>query len=132
MDTIVDGRTLREILPTPPFIFQFNRELKPDDWRNMDQVLHLHQLLKDLFKWRMDNKRFNPAPHWEELREGFQKICLKEIPFKDIMVITKGWNANRKLKLLEKRAARIRENKATNQAIEEKLNQTENSLIPSD
>ncbi|MBW0481255.1 hypothetical protein O181_020970 [Austropuccinia psidii MF-1] len=131
MDTIVDGKTLREILPTPPFTFQFNRDLKPEDWKNMDQVLHLHQLLKDLFKFRMDNKRFNLASHWEELREGFQKIFLKEIPFKDIMVMTKGWNPNRKLKLLEEREARIRENKATIRAIEEKLNQTENSLIPS-
>ncbi|MBW0581973.1 hypothetical protein O181_121688 [Austropuccinia psidii MF-1] len=87
----------------------------------MDQVLKFHQLLKYPFQWSIDNKRFIPASHWEELGECFQKVGLKEIPFKDPMVITKGWNANRKFKLLEERAARIRENQATIQAIEEQL-----------
>ncbi|MBW0494823.1 hypothetical protein O181_034538 [Austropuccinia psidii MF-1] len=95
LDTVVDGKTLREIIPTLPFTFQFNRNLKPEDWKDMDQALQLHQLLKDLFQWRMDNKRFNLASHWEELAESFQKICLKEIEFKDLMVITKGWNPTR-------------------------------------
>ncbi|MBW0536872.1 hypothetical protein O181_076587 [Austropuccinia psidii MF-1] len=58
----------------------------------MDQVLQLHQLLKDLSQWSMDNKRFNLASHWEELGESCQKICLKKIDFKDLMIITKGWN----------------------------------------
>ncbi|MBW0562142.1 hypothetical protein O181_101857 [Austropuccinia psidii MF-1] len=61
----------------------------------MDQVLQLHQLLKDLFQWSMDNKRFNLASHWAELGERFQKICLKEIDFRDLMVITKVWNPTR-------------------------------------
>ncbi|MBW0570829.1 hypothetical protein O181_110544, partial [Austropuccinia psidii MF-1] len=56
LDTVVDGNTLREIMPTPPFTFQFNRNLKPEDWRDMDQVIQLHQLLEDLFQWSMDNK----------------------------------------------------------------------------
>ncbi|MBW0477524.1 hypothetical protein O181_017239 [Austropuccinia psidii MF-1] len=47
------------------------------------------------------------------------------------MVITKGWNPNRQFKLLEERATRIRENKVTIQAIEEQLNQTKPTLIPS-
>ncbi|MBW0466615.1 hypothetical protein O181_006330 [Austropuccinia psidii MF-1] len=34
----------------------------------------------------MENKRFNLASHWAELRESFQKICLKEIDFKDLMI----------------------------------------------
>ncbi|MBW0512424.1 hypothetical protein O181_052139 [Austropuccinia psidii MF-1] len=46
------------------------------------------------------------------------------------MVITKGCNRNRKLKLLEERATRIRDNQATIQAIEEQLNWTEPTLIP--
>ncbi|MBW0580436.1 hypothetical protein O181_120151 [Austropuccinia psidii MF-1] len=33
----------------------------------------------------MDNKRFNMASHWAELRASFQKICLKEIDFKDLV-----------------------------------------------
>ncbi|MBW0530682.1 hypothetical protein O181_070397 [Austropuccinia psidii MF-1] len=66
LDTVVDGKALREIIPTLPFKFQFNRNLKPEDWKDMDQVLQLHQLLKDLFHWSMDKKRFNLASHWAE------------------------------------------------------------------
>ncbi|MBW0494167.1 hypothetical protein O181_033882 [Austropuccinia psidii MF-1] len=97
LDTVVDGKTLREIIPILPFTFKFNRNLKPEYWKDLNQVLQLHQLLKDLFKWSMENKRFNLASHWEELGESCQKICLKEIDFRDLMVITKGWNPRRKL-----------------------------------
>ncbi|MBW0471101.1 hypothetical protein O181_010816 [Austropuccinia psidii MF-1] len=131
LDTVVDGKTLGEIIPTLPFTFQFNRNLKPEDWKVMDQVLQLHQLLKDLFQWSMDSKRFNLESHWAGLGASFKKICLKEIDFTDLMVITKGWNLAGKFRLLEVRANRIRENQATIQAIEEKLNQTGNTQIPS-
>ncbi|MBW0504137.1 hypothetical protein O181_043852 [Austropuccinia psidii MF-1] len=47
------------------------------------------------------------------------------------MVITKGWNPNRKLKLLKEMADRIRENQGIIQAIEEQMNQTEYTMIPS-
>ncbi|MBW0588990.1 hypothetical protein O181_128705 [Austropuccinia psidii MF-1] len=47
------------------------------------------------------------------------------------MVITKGWNPTRKFRLLEVRASRIRENKATIQNIEEQLTQTGLTKIPS-
>ncbi|MBW0482074.1 hypothetical protein O181_021789 [Austropuccinia psidii MF-1] len=77
------------------------------------------------------DKRFNLASHWAELGAGFHKICLKEITFKYIMVITKGWNPNRKFKLLDERQARISEIQATIQAIEEQLNHKEHTLIPS-
>ncbi|MBW0527120.1 hypothetical protein O181_066835 [Austropuccinia psidii MF-1] len=95
LEIVVDGTTLREIIPTLPFTFQFNRNLKPEDWNDMDQVLQLHQLLKDLFQWSMENKRFNLASHWAELGASFRKICLKEIDFKDLTIITKGWNPTR-------------------------------------
>ncbi|MBW0475351.1 hypothetical protein O181_015066 [Austropuccinia psidii MF-1] len=131
LDTVVDGKTLREIIPTLPFTFQFNRKLRPDDWKDMDQVLQLHQLLKDLFQWSMDSKRFNLASHWAEIGASFQKICLKEIPFKDIMEITKGWNPAREFILLEVRANSIRENQATIQAIEEQLTRTGHTQITS-
>ncbi|MBW0503344.1 hypothetical protein O181_043059 [Austropuccinia psidii MF-1] len=131
LDTVVDGKTLREIIPTLPITFQFNRNLKPEDWKGMDQVLQLQQLLKDLFQWSMDNKKFKLASHWPELGERFQKICLKEIDFKILMVITKGWHPNRQFRPLEVRENRIRENQATIQAIEEQLSQTGNNQIPS-
>ncbi|MBW0565156.1 hypothetical protein O181_104871 [Austropuccinia psidii MF-1] len=51
LDTVVDGKTLREIIPTLPFTFQSNRNLRPKDWKDMDHVLQLHQLLKDVFQW---------------------------------------------------------------------------------
>ncbi|MBW0494863.1 hypothetical protein O181_034578 [Austropuccinia psidii MF-1] len=88
-DNIADGRTLREIITILPFAFQFNKDLKPEDWKDMDQALQLHQLLKYLFQCSMDSKSFNPASRWAELGAGFQKICLKEIPFKDLILITK-------------------------------------------
>ncbi|MBW0532711.1 hypothetical protein O181_072426 [Austropuccinia psidii MF-1] len=105
--------------------------LKPEDCKDMGQVLQIHQLLKVLFQWSMDNKRFNPESQWAELGESFQKICLKEINFKDLMEITKGWNPTRQFRLLEERETRISENQATIQAIEEKLNQTGHTLFPS-
>ncbi|MBW0569206.1 hypothetical protein O181_108921 [Austropuccinia psidii MF-1] len=123
--------TLREIIPTLPITFKFNTNLKQEDWKDMDQVPHLHQLLKDLFQWSLDNKRFNLASHWAEVETSFQKICLEEIDFKDLMVITKGWNPSRQLRILEERATRIREHQATIQAIEEQLTQTGNVQIPS-
>ncbi|MBW0484299.1 hypothetical protein O181_024014 [Austropuccinia psidii MF-1] len=131
LDTVVDGKTLREIINTLPLTFQFNRKPKPEDWKHVDQLLQLHQLLKDLFQWSMENKRLNLASQWAELGESFQKICLKEIPYKYLMVVTKGWNPDMQLKILEERAIRIREKKATIQAIEKQLNQTEPTLIPS-
>ncbi|MBW0509660.1 hypothetical protein O181_049375 [Austropuccinia psidii MF-1] len=93
------------------------------------QVLQIHQIVKGFFKWSMDNKRFNLASNLEVLGVGFQRIYLKVIPFKVLMVIIKGWNHKRHFKTLEERAARKRENQATIQAIEEQLNQTENTLI---
>ncbi|MBW0541672.1 hypothetical protein O181_081387 [Austropuccinia psidii MF-1] len=131
LDTVVDDKTLREIIPTLTFTFQSNRNLKPEHWKDMNQVLQLHQLLKDSVQWSMDNKRFNLASHWAELGASCQKICLKEIDFKEIMVITKGWYPTRKFRLMEVRANRIRENQATIHAIEEQLTQTGNTQIPS-
>ncbi|MBW0482188.1 hypothetical protein O181_021903 [Austropuccinia psidii MF-1] len=131
LQAIVEGRTLREIITTLPSIFQLNRNLKPEDWNCMDQFLQLHQILKSLCQWGMENKRFNLASHWEELGAGLLNICFKEIPFKGLMVINKGWHPIRRFRILEQRAARIRENQAPIQDIEEKQNQTESTLITS-
>ncbi|MBW0474203.1 hypothetical protein O181_013918 [Austropuccinia psidii MF-1] len=46
LDTVVEGKTLREIIPTVLFTFQFNRNPKPECWKDTDQVLQLHQLCK--------------------------------------------------------------------------------------
>ncbi|MBW0486193.1 hypothetical protein O181_025908 [Austropuccinia psidii MF-1] len=97
----------------------------------MDQDLQLHQLLKKLFQWSIDNKRFNLESHWEKLGASCQKICLKEIDFRDLIVITKGWNPTKQFRLLEVRANRIRGNRATIQAIEEQLTQRGLTKIPS-
>ncbi|MBW0521243.1 hypothetical protein O181_060958 [Austropuccinia psidii MF-1] len=63
LDIVVDGMKLREIIPPLPFTFQFNINLKPEDWKDMDQALQLHQLLKDIFQKSMENMRFNLASH---------------------------------------------------------------------
>ncbi|MBW0487912.1 hypothetical protein O181_027627 [Austropuccinia psidii MF-1] len=39
LNTVVHGMALREIITTLPFTFQYNRNLKPEDWKDMDQVL---------------------------------------------------------------------------------------------
>ncbi|MBW0467315.1 hypothetical protein O181_007030 [Austropuccinia psidii MF-1] len=39
LDTVVDGKTLREIIPTLPFTFQLNRNLKTEDWKDMGQAV---------------------------------------------------------------------------------------------
>ncbi|MBW0468685.1 hypothetical protein O181_008400 [Austropuccinia psidii MF-1] len=88
LDTVVNGKKLREIISTLPFTFKFNRNLKQEEWKDMDQVLQLHQLPKDLLQWSMDKRRFNLASHWAELGASFERICLKELPFKNIVVIT--------------------------------------------
>ncbi|MBW0497955.1 hypothetical protein O181_037670 [Austropuccinia psidii MF-1] len=116
---MVNGKALREIILTPPFTFQFNRHLKPEDWTNMDQVLMLRQLLKDFSQCKMEKKQLNLSSHWVELRESWQKIFLRDISFKGRMEITKVWNPKKKLKLLEESQGKIRENQATIQAIEE-------------
>ncbi|MBW0526420.1 hypothetical protein O181_066135 [Austropuccinia psidii MF-1] len=131
LDTVVDGKTLSEIIPTLPFTLQFNRNLKPEDCTDMDQVLQLHQLLKDLFHWITDNKIFNLASEWEELGASCQRICFKEIDLKYLMILTKGWNPTRQFRLLEVRANRIRDNQATIQDIEEQLTQTGHIQISS-
>ncbi|MBW0501311.1 hypothetical protein O181_041026 [Austropuccinia psidii MF-1] len=60
------------------------------------------------FQWSMDNNRFNVASHWEELGASCKKICLKEIDFKDLMVITKGRNPTRQFRFLEVRENRMK------------------------
>ncbi|MBW0491919.1 hypothetical protein O181_031634 [Austropuccinia psidii MF-1] len=98
---------------------------------DMDQALKLHKLLKYLFQHIMENKILNLASHWAGLGASFERICLKDIHFKSLMVVTKGWNLKRQSKLLEEGTTSIRENKHTIQVIEEQLNQTELTLVPS-
>ncbi|MBW0540243.1 hypothetical protein O181_079958 [Austropuccinia psidii MF-1] len=131
LDTMAAGRTLRKMGPSLPFTFKFNMTLKPEDWKDMDQVLQLHQPLKELFQWIMENKSLNLESHLEKLGESCHKIFLKEITFKDIREITKGWHLNRYFRLLEERGATIRGNRATIKAIEEQLNFKDNTPINS-
>ncbi|MBW0532204.1 hypothetical protein O181_071919 [Austropuccinia psidii MF-1] len=92
-----------------PIHFQFSIHLKTEDWPDIDQVLQLHQLLKYLFQRSLENKILNLASYWVELGASCQKVCVREISFKELMEITKDWNPSKELKLLEERAAKIRE-----------------------
>ncbi|MBW0593608.1 hypothetical protein O181_133323 [Austropuccinia psidii MF-1] len=91
----------------------------------MDPALQPNKLPKDLLQWSMGNKMHNMASHWEKPVVSFQNICLREIPFKELVEITRGWNPNRQFKLLEEREANIWENQTIIQDIEE------HSLTPS-
>ncbi|MBW0491587.1 hypothetical protein O181_031302 [Austropuccinia psidii MF-1] len=84
LDPVVDFKKLREIISTMPFTLQFNRNLKPEDWKNVDQVLQLHQLLKHLFQWRMDKETFNLASYWAELQASFQRYFSERYPSKTL------------------------------------------------
>ncbi|MBW0468161.1 hypothetical protein O181_007876 [Austropuccinia psidii MF-1] len=79
----------------------------------------------------MENKQFNLASCWEELGARFQKICLREISFKDLIKITEIWNLNKQFKLLKESGAKIRKNEATIQDRDEQLIQKESILNPS-
>ncbi|MBW0476984.1 hypothetical protein O181_016699 [Austropuccinia psidii MF-1] len=59
--------------PMLPFTIKFNRDLKPEDWKDMNQVIQLHELLKALFQWSMDNKRFKMRRTWSKIPEGMLK-----------------------------------------------------------
>ncbi|MBW0479386.1 hypothetical protein O181_019101 [Austropuccinia psidii MF-1] len=54
--------------------FQFNRNLKQEDWKDMDQVLQLHQLLKDLIQWSMENKRLQRPYGNHQRLESYQVV----------------------------------------------------------
>ncbi|MBW0514651.1 hypothetical protein O181_054366 [Austropuccinia psidii MF-1] len=100
-------------MPTIPFISQLKRRLNIEDWNDMDKVLQINQLLKDLLYWSMENERLKLESHWEELVSGCHKIFPEENSFKDNMEITIGWNPDRQFKILEERVEKIRNTQAT-------------------
>ncbi|MBW0543530.1 hypothetical protein O181_083245 [Austropuccinia psidii MF-1] len=75
-----------------------------------------------------------PVEHGtQELQPAFKLGRAKgklpeDMSFKDLMEITKDWNPKRQFKLLEEREAKIRENQATIQTIEEQSSQKENIM----
>ncbi|MBW0480386.1 hypothetical protein O181_020101 [Austropuccinia psidii MF-1] len=131
LDTVVDGMTLKEIIPTLTFTFQYTETPNQRTGRIWIKFFSFTNFSKTFFQWSMDNMKFNLASHWAEIEASFQKICLKVIDFKYLMVRTKDWNLTRHFRLLEVRANRIRANQATIQAIEEQLTQTGIIKIPS-
>ncbi|MBW0479755.1 hypothetical protein O181_019470 [Austropuccinia psidii MF-1] len=78
----------------------------------------------------MDNKRFKLSSHWEELGESFQKMSQRD-NLKRSYSNHQGWNTTRQFRLLEETETTIRENQANIKAIEEQMNQTGPTLIPS-
>ncbi|MBW0491930.1 hypothetical protein O181_031645 [Austropuccinia psidii MF-1] len=55
------------------------------------------------FSMEYGQQEVQPSIPLEELGTSCQKICLKKIDLKDLMVTTKGWKPTRKLILLEVR-----------------------------
>ncbi|MBW0480736.1 hypothetical protein O181_020451 [Austropuccinia psidii MF-1] len=70
---------------------------------------------------------FTLGKTWRKLPEDMSQIDILQ----KTLLITKGWNPNRRFKILEEREARIRETQATIQTIEEQLHQAEHALFPS-
>ncbi|MBW0469750.1 hypothetical protein O181_009465 [Austropuccinia psidii MF-1] len=85
LDKVVNCKTLREIIPTLPFTFQFNRNLKPEDWKDMDQVLQLHQLLKDLFSMEHGQQEVQPGillgRTWSKFPEDLSQRDILQRPY---------------------------------------------------
>ncbi|MBW0525152.1 hypothetical protein O181_064867 [Austropuccinia psidii MF-1] len=124
-------------------------------WQDTE-VNHTHTAIHPPIKWEPQTiglegygssssatstpQRANPMEHQQQEDQpsftlGITGIMLPEgmsekDTSKDLILITKGWIPKRQFKLLEGRAARIRQKQATIQAIEEQLNQKEHTLIP--
>ncbi|MBW0557659.1 hypothetical protein O181_097374 [Austropuccinia psidii MF-1] len=77
---------------------------------------------------------FSMAESWEEVGLTTQKICLKQMTWIDLIKEKKVWNPNKNIKLLERKATRIKENQAAIQAIEKYFHMEEPSqiLVPQD
>ncbi|MBW0476716.1 hypothetical protein O181_016431 [Austropuccinia psidii MF-1] len=90
----------------------------PPNPQRSDQMKHGKQEVKPGFTLRRT---------WHNHPEAMSQRA----PFNDLIEITRGWNPNRKFKLLEEREAKIMENQGTIQAIEEKSNQKGHNCIPS-
>ncbi|MBW0481972.1 hypothetical protein O181_021687 [Austropuccinia psidii MF-1] len=78
------GKTLSKIIPTFPLIFRFNRNLKPEDWMDMDQVLQPHQLLKNCSngEWEKDvEPGFTLGRTWGKLPEGMSQRDICQRPY---------------------------------------------------
>ncbi|MBW0535420.1 hypothetical protein O181_075135 [Austropuccinia psidii MF-1] len=100
-------------MSTLPSIFQLKRHLNIEDWNDMDEILQINQLHKDLLYWSMENERLKQASHWEELVSGCHKIFPEENAFNDNMEITIGWNPDRQFKILKERVEKITKTQAT-------------------
>ncbi|MBW0480712.1 hypothetical protein O181_020427 [Austropuccinia psidii MF-1] len=100
-----------------PIFFPVQQTLQTRGFYRHQYISSAPPALKNLFQWSM-KKKFNLNLNQEEVGEKFQKIFLKEISFKELMEITKGWDPKKKLKILWDRAVKIRENKATIKYIE--------------
>ncbi|MBW0463272.1 hypothetical protein O181_002987 [Austropuccinia psidii MF-1] len=123
------GLQIRELLLEVSFQIKFNPEFQKGDWKDEEQVMQIQKLLKDLFTWSMDNRMFSMAASWVEVGITTQNICLKQIPWMDLMDEIKGWNPNKNLKLLEERETRIRENQEAIKSIENSWHMIEPNQI---
>ncbi|MBW0556794.1 hypothetical protein O181_096509 [Austropuccinia psidii MF-1] len=57
----------------------------------IEQFVLTHQIFQELLQWGMADREFKPDSHYKELVESIQKISLKEIFFKEL-IIDKKWN----------------------------------------
>ncbi|MBW0465340.1 hypothetical protein O181_005055 [Austropuccinia psidii MF-1] len=112
------GLTSREFLLKLLFQIKLNQEVQPGDWKNKEQIIKVHKLLKDRFTCSRENKIFSMEASLAKVGVTIQNICLQKMTFLDLMEKMKVWNPNSNFKLLEERPTGIRENQAAIQAIE--------------
>ncbi|MBW0561908.1 hypothetical protein O181_101623 [Austropuccinia psidii MF-1] len=95
--------TNRELLHKGLFQIKFHPKFEPWIFTDAEKVIKIHQLLKYLFPWSMDNKMLSMEASREEVGIEIQKNCLKQIAWIDLIKKMKGWNTNKEFNLLEER-----------------------------
>ncbi|MBW0468769.1 hypothetical protein O181_008484 [Austropuccinia psidii MF-1] len=73
------------MISTLPFTLQFNRNLKSEDWKDMDQVLQLQQLLKRFILMEHGQQEFQPGiplgTTWSQLPEDLSQRDRLQRPY---------------------------------------------------
>ncbi|MBW0549638.1 hypothetical protein O181_089353 [Austropuccinia psidii MF-1] len=69
MDTVIKfGKNSREILPKMQLKLTSNRGLQPEGWKDLEQALKSHKLLKNMSQWSMEGNILKLSTQLEELK----------------------------------------------------------------
>ncbi|MBW0577521.1 hypothetical protein O181_117236 [Austropuccinia psidii MF-1] len=107
-------RTSIEILSDIPFHLTLNRDIPPEYWTELEEVLQIHTLIK-----KMEKKRIKLAMQVAEFGTKNQKILFRDMTWVESMQRMNVSNPKRWHKFLEERASIIKDNQEVIQSIEE-------------